>query len=99
MSSAAIPSPGLDEVAVGPLTFHVYGLLYVVAILAAVLITRRRWRRAGHAQQRAEHDCTTDIAEPRCVGGPVPKGRTQRLGEHDRHPVEHLGLWGPHGID
>ena len=57
MSSAAIPSPGLDEVAVGPLTFHVYGLLYVVAILAAVLITRRRWRRAG-----GDPDVVVDVA-------------------------------------
>ena len=41
-------------------------------------------------QQRAEHESGTSVAHPRRVGGPVSKGRTQCLGKHDRHPVEHL---------
>lgn len=44
---SAIPSPAFDEVHLGPLTFHVYGLMYVAAIVAALLIVRRRWRAQG----------------------------------------------------
>lgn len=46
---AAIPSPPADRFHLGPLVVHYYGLAYVVGIVAAVLITRRRWEaRGGH---------------------------------------------------
>ena len=41
---AFIPSPSQSGFHLGPLDVHVYGLMYVLAVLAAVLITRRRWR-------------------------------------------------------
>ena len=44
---AAIPSPDGNGLHVGPLFVHAYGLAYVVGILAAVLIARRRWRAQG----------------------------------------------------
>ena len=44
---ASIPSPSFNSVHLGPLTFKVYGLMYVVAIIAAVRITRRRWQAEG----------------------------------------------------
>ena len=44
---ASIPSPPSNGVHVGPLFLHAYGLAYVVALLAAVLITRRRWEARG----------------------------------------------------
>ena len=44
---ASIPSPSFNSVHVGPLTFRIYGLMYAVAITAAVLITRRRWAAQG----------------------------------------------------
>jgi prolipoprotein diacylglyceryl transferase len=44
---AAIPSPSTDVLHVGPFTVHIYGLCYVVAVLAAVAITRRRWAARG----------------------------------------------------
>lgn len=44
---ASIPSPPFDRIALGPLELRVYGLMYVVGILLAVAITRRRWAAAG----------------------------------------------------
>lgn len=44
---ASIPSPSFNSVDVGPFTFRIYGLMYAVAITAAVLITRRRWAAQG----------------------------------------------------
>jgi prolipoprotein diacylglyceryl transferase len=44
---ASIPSPPTDRFEVGPLTVHFYGLAYVVAIAAAIVITRARWEARG----------------------------------------------------
>jgi prolipoprotein diacylglyceryl transferase len=44
---AAIPSPPTNVVHVGPLTLHVYGLCYAVAVVVAVAIVRRRWVARG----------------------------------------------------
>jgi prolipoprotein diacylglyceryl transferase len=44
---AAIPSPSSNQLDVGPVSVHVYGLMYVLAVIVAVLITQRRWERAG----------------------------------------------------
>jgi prolipoprotein diacylglyceryl transferase len=44
---AAIPSPSFNGLHVGPLFIHAYGLMYVLAVLAAVALTRRRWQRHG----------------------------------------------------
>jgi prolipoprotein diacylglyceryl transferase len=45
--NAFIPSPSSNGFWLGPLFVHVYGLAYVAALAAAVLITRLRWRRLG----------------------------------------------------
>jgi prolipoprotein diacylglyceryl transferase len=42
-----IPSPSVNGFHLGPLFIHVYGLMYVVAITLAIIITRRRWRAVG----------------------------------------------------
>ena len=47
--TAAIPSPSANGLHVGPLFVHAYGLAYVVAVLAAVVITSRRWVRRRRA--------------------------------------------------
>ena len=48
---ASIPSPKTGEFHLGPLLVHAYGLLYGVAVVAAVLIARRRWvNRGGDAE-------------------------------------------------
>jgi prolipoprotein diacylglyceryl transferase len=44
---ASIPSPGTGAVELGPLTLHMYGLTLLVAILACVWITGRRWVARG----------------------------------------------------
>ncbi len=47
MSLAYIPSPSTNEIHLGPLFVHAYGLAYAFAILAAVVITTRRWQARG----------------------------------------------------
>ncbi len=42
-----IPSPPDSGFHVGPAFIHFYGLMYVVAIALAVIITRRRWQASG----------------------------------------------------
>jgi prolipoprotein diacylglyceryl transferase len=42
-----IPSPSIDGFHIGPLFIHFYGLMYVVGITVAIIITRRRWRAMG----------------------------------------------------
>src|SRR5450432_78301 len=42
-----IPSPPDSGFHIGPAFIHVYGLMYVVGITLAVLITRRRWQAKG----------------------------------------------------
>jgi prolipoprotein diacylglyceryl transferase len=42
-----IPSPPVNGFHLGPLYIHFYGLMYVIAITLAVIITRRRWRAVG----------------------------------------------------
>jgi prolipoprotein diacylglyceryl transferase len=40
---ASIPSPHESGIHIGGLFLHAYGILYAVAVIAAVYITRRRW--------------------------------------------------------
>jgi len=44
---ASIPSPAHPGISLGPFEIHAYGLMYALAVTAAVLITRRRWRNLG----------------------------------------------------
>jgi prolipoprotein diacylglyceryl transferase len=44
---ASIPSPSANGFHIGPLFIHAYGLAYVVAVTAAVMLTRRRWEAQG----------------------------------------------------
>ena len=43
----SIPSPHTNVVHLGPLTIHMYGVMLLLAILAAVGLTAVRWRRLG----------------------------------------------------
>jgi prolipoprotein diacylglyceryl transferase len=43
----AIPSPTENGFHIGPLFFHAYGIAYVFAVAAAVIISRVRWSRLG----------------------------------------------------
>jgi len=42
-----IPSPPINGFHIGPAFIHFYGLMYVVGIALAIVITRRRWRAEG----------------------------------------------------
>jgi prolipoprotein diacylglyceryl transferase len=44
---AAIPSPPHNGFDIGPLFFHAYGIAYVFAVAAAIVLSRMRWRRLG----------------------------------------------------
>jgi prolipoprotein diacylglyceryl transferase len=44
---AYIPSPAHNGFYIGPLFVHAYGLAYVLAVAAAIFVTRWRWRRVG----------------------------------------------------
>ncbi len=44
---AYIPSPQTNVLHLGPFSLHAYGLAYVVAVTAAIAITRRRWTAQG----------------------------------------------------
>jgi len=44
---ASIPSPSSNGFHIGPLFIHAYGLAYVLAVTAAVMLTRRRWEALG----------------------------------------------------
>jgi prolipoprotein diacylglyceryl transferase len=48
---ASIPSPSANGLQIGPLELRAYGALYVVALLAAVAITTRRWEARGGARE------------------------------------------------
>jgi prolipoprotein diacylglyceryl transferase len=48
---AFLPSPDGNGFHVGPLFVHAYGLSYVVAIVAAVAITARRWEACGGTRE------------------------------------------------
>ena len=47
MPYSFIPSPSSNGLHLGPVFLHAYGLAYVVAVVAAVAITTRRWRAQG----------------------------------------------------
>jgi prolipoprotein diacylglyceryl transferase len=42
-----IPSPPVNGFHIGPAFIHIYGLMYVVGITLAILITQRRWKAVG----------------------------------------------------
>jgi prolipoprotein diacylglyceryl transferase len=47
LTSGFLPSPSHNGFYIGPLFVHAYGLAYVFAVLAAVMITGRRWQAMG----------------------------------------------------
>ncbi len=47
MTFASIPSPSANGFYIGPLFVHAYGIAYVFAVAAAILVTRIRWRQKG----------------------------------------------------
>ena len=54
---ASIPSPSSNGINLGPFEIHAYGLMYALAVTAAILIVRRRWRNLG-----GDPDLVYDVA-------------------------------------
>jgi len=48
---ASIPSPASSGLQLGPFEVHVYGLMYVLGLALAVLITVRRWEARGGSRE------------------------------------------------
>jgi prolipoprotein diacylglyceryl transferase len=44
---ASIPSPSFNEISLGPLDIHVYGIAIALGVLVAVVVTTRRYERFG----------------------------------------------------
>ena len=47
IAPAYIPSPSSNGFHIGPLFIHAYGLAYVFAVAAAIIVTRALWKREG----------------------------------------------------
>ena len=47
IAPAYIPSPSANGFHVGPFFVHAYGLAYVFAVAAAIVVTREQWKRDG----------------------------------------------------
>jgi prolipoprotein diacylglyceryl transferase len=65
-----IPSPSVNGFHLGPLFIHFYGLMYVVAITLAVIITRRRWRAVG-GDVALVTDVATWVVPAGIIGGRI----------------------------
>jgi prolipoprotein diacylglyceryl transferase len=46
-----IPSPGSNGFHIGPFFFHAYGIMYVLAVTAAIAISRHEWERRGGSRE------------------------------------------------
>ena len=88
--SASIPSPASSGLSVGPFEVHVYGVLYVVALAAAVLITRRRWEAQGGSRETV-YDVALWGFPAGLVGGRLYFDLTS-MGEVPAH------WWGPFAV-
>ncbi len=67
-SLAFIPSPPANGIHVGPLFLHVYGLMYVIGIALAVVITARRWETAQSLPSGAQRIGGYGGSSPRGAG-------------------------------
>jgi prolipoprotein diacylglyceryl transferase len=84
---AALPSPSANVVHAGPLTVHIYGLCYAVAVITAVAITGRRWVAQGYSR-----DLVYDVALWGFPAG-IVGGRLYYLATTPGDSFDHW--WGP----
>ena len=87
---AAIPSPSTNVFHIGPFVVHVYGLCYVLAVVAAVAITRRRWAARGGSPE-----LVYDVAAWGVPAG-ILGGRLYFLATTPGDTFEHW--WGPFAV-
>jgi prolipoprotein diacylglyceryl transferase len=97
--SASIPSPPANGFHIGPFDVHVYGLLYVVALAAAIAIAVRRWEAAG-GSRRLVYEVAAWGFPAGIVGGRVYFDLTSSslVSDHWWGPLAiwqgGLGIWG-----
>ena len=87
---ASIPSPAGNGIHLGPLELGAYGLSYLVAIVAAVAITARRW-----AAQGGDRELPTRVAIWAVPAG-VIGGRLYYLATSWNEVPDHW--WGPFAV-
>ena len=51
---ASIPSPDRNVLEIGPLTIHFYGIMIAIGVIAAVLVSKRRYVRFGGSGELVE---------------------------------------------
>ena len=90
MLPAYIPSPPDNGFQLGPFFFHAYGIAYVFAVAAAILIVRRRW-----AAQGGDPDLAYDVAKWAFPAGLIG-GRIYFLITTPSQMPDHW--WGPFAI-
>jgi prolipoprotein diacylglyceryl transferase len=91
---AAIPSPTVSVIKLGPLPIHIYALCIVAGIVAALYLTDRRWRARGGAEHQV-----SDVAGWAIVFG-IIGGRLYHVitdpelyFQAGRHPIDALKIW------
>jgi prolipoprotein diacylglyceryl transferase len=87
---AFIPSPAHSGFYIGPFFFHVYGIMYVLAVAAAILIARHRWAKEG-----GDPDLVYDVAKWGFPAGLIG-GRIYFLITTPSQVPDHW--WGPFAI-
>ncbi len=70
MSFAFIPSPSSNGFHIGPLFLHAYGIAYVFAVAAAILIARRRWEKLGGSREMV-YECAMWGFPAGVIGGRI----------------------------
>jgi prolipoprotein diacylglyceryl transferase len=90
IGGASIPSPTSSGIQLGPVEVHVYGLLYVVALAAAVAIVVRRWEARGGSRELV-YDVTMWAFPAGLIGGRIYFDLTSS-GEVPAH------WWGPFAV-
>lgn len=100
--SSYVPSPSFNDFHVGPLEFHLYGLIFVVAIAVGIAICLRRWKAVGGSPE-VIYDALIWAVPAGVVGGRIYFDLTSsnEVPDHWWGPfaVWHggLGSWGAFG--
>ena len=90
-----IPSPSGNDLYLGPLFVHAYGLMYMLGVAAAVWLTIRRWGRRGRIASSSitsppGHSPRDSWADA-CITWP-PAGTRSRLTGGDQFAIWKGGL-------
>ncbi|GAB3461386.1 prolipoprotein diacylglyceryl transferase [Streptomonospora sediminis] len=91
---AAIPSPDVSSISLGPVTIHFYALCILAGVIAAVFWSERRWAAMG-----GEKGTIIDLAVPAVLLGLLGGRLYHVISDYQlyfgpgRNPVEALYIW------